>query len=191
MGNGWGHRSVAAPSFCHSNARRKGAERRGKGWEGGGVGEGLGGSQAPAGLLELCPPPLGIAWGWWELPGGGQEETEGGEGQHEGMEGQTEGRQEGMEGQTGGDRRRDSRGDVGSAGTHPRPRSARHIPQRSARFYTAEPATLRAGRVRNEKTPRLLKTTEDGSLLWDKGKRKRGADSRGLKANARGCGIEV
>lgn len=77
MGNGWGHRSVAAPSFCHSNARRKGAERRGKGWEGGGVGEGLGGSQAPAGLLELCPPPLGIAWGWWELPGGDRRRLKG------------------------------------------------------------------------------------------------------------------
>lgn len=191
MGNGWGHRSVAAPSFCHSNARRKGAERGAKVGKAVGSVRGWGAAKHPRGSLScvlLHWASLGVGA---NCLGGGKEETEGGEGQHEGMEGQTEGRQEGMEGQTGGDRRRDSRGDVGSAGTHPRPRSARHIPQRSARFYTAEPATLREGRVRNEKTPRLLKTTEDGSLLWDKGKRKRGADSRGLKANARGCGIEV
>lgn len=105
---------------------------------------------------------------------GGREDTEREErqtaGQQEGIEGQTEGHHEGTEGQTGGThgRRRDNGGDVGSAGTHPRPRSARHIPHRSAPLPTAASAPLRGEEGRNEKVPAVIQA-RGRSLPWDNG----------------------
>lgn len=107
---------------------------------------------------------------WGERGGdawGGREDTEREEretaGQQEGIEGQTEGHQEGTEGQTGGThgRRRDNGGDVGSAGTHPRPRSARHIPHRSAPLPTAASAPLRERRGGTKKSPQLFRREDD------------------------------